>query len=534
MGTFEYDVFISHATEDKARFARPLARRLKRWGLNVWFDEFTLKVGDSVRESIERGLSRSRYGVVIFSKSFFAKKWTKAELSGLFSREMDGQKVILPVWYKITSADMKAADLAIQVDKKALRSKAGIESIARSLVEVIRPDLLELEARQTSAFEAGESFIEEARKNFPGYDFTVYSGATEAPSGPGSVFSTSRGNRRIDIRVSDASKLEGLPGGKVTFFGDGVKKAFEFQRTGRPQTWKTGEFKLEGWNIPLMPSEISNGLLLGTEQSLSSFPPRHMRVEIGSPPVATFPMLTMRLVRRGTHEAEAVMSDEEVPLKINLAFPLGDKPDELTFTISWETAGQKVSELQKLIDAIDGFRDGKKLRFIDIRLDKAVMETTAVTEMQADPFSKGFRHTISLANQIEKEFGVTLRMPQVMSDEDGESLFHLDCLLNGREYGTPGNTTFRFVKADGDLGAAQESVLLTESTLTLTQEPIDFPGYFPLFGQRIVTPQWVRNMTFIVVKESVDIESFRNAPIGTPIQMEITANGEGYLNWKRS
>jgi TIR domain len=64
---YEFDVFISHASEDKTRFVRPLACELEKWGLKVWFDESTLKVGDSLRESIESGLSRSRYGVVIFS-----------------------------------------------------------------------------------------------------------------------------------------------------------------------------------------------------------------------------------------------------------------------------------------------------------------------------------------------------------------------------------------------------------------------------------------------------------------------------------
>src|ERR1019366_9218957 len=76
-------------------------KKLRRVGLKVWFDKFTLKVGDSLRDSIETGLFRSRYGVVIFSKHFLSKNWSKAELNGLFTREMEGHKVILPVWHKI-------------------------------------------------------------------------------------------------------------------------------------------------------------------------------------------------------------------------------------------------------------------------------------------------------------------------------------------------------------------------------------------------------------------------------------------------
>ncbi len=39
----EYDVFISHASEDKEEVARPLAEVLRRNGLSVWYDEFELK-----------------------------------------------------------------------------------------------------------------------------------------------------------------------------------------------------------------------------------------------------------------------------------------------------------------------------------------------------------------------------------------------------------------------------------------------------------------------------------------------------------
>jgi len=60
-----WDVFICHASEDKKDIAKPLALALIKMGLKVWYDEFTLKVGDSLRRSIDYGLSQSRYGIVI-------------------------------------------------------------------------------------------------------------------------------------------------------------------------------------------------------------------------------------------------------------------------------------------------------------------------------------------------------------------------------------------------------------------------------------------------------------------------------------
>lgn len=51
----DFDVFISHATEDKEELVRPLAVALQGHGLSVWYDEFELRVGDSLRRKIDAG-----------------------------------------------------------------------------------------------------------------------------------------------------------------------------------------------------------------------------------------------------------------------------------------------------------------------------------------------------------------------------------------------------------------------------------------------------------------------------------------------
>lgn len=81
--------------------AAPLASLLKKLGLAVWFDKTELKVGDSLRESIDDGLSRSRFGVVILSPSFFSKHYPTRELNGLAQKEQEGRKVILPIWVEV-------------------------------------------------------------------------------------------------------------------------------------------------------------------------------------------------------------------------------------------------------------------------------------------------------------------------------------------------------------------------------------------------------------------------------------------------
>lgn len=133
----EFDLFISHASEDKDEFVRPLAETLENIGVKVWYDEFTLKVGDSLRKSIDQGLVKSRFGTVILSSAFCAKNWTQYELDSMVAREMNGHKMILPIWHKITKDEVMNFSPAL-ADKVALNtSLQSIEEIAGELAEVI-------------------------------------------------------------------------------------------------------------------------------------------------------------------------------------------------------------------------------------------------------------------------------------------------------------------------------------------------------------------------------------------------------------
>ena len=133
----EYDVFISHASEDKEEFVKPLVDALQEAGYKVWYDEFTLKVGDSLRRSIDNGLKNSRYGIVVLSGAFFSKNWTQYELDGLVTREMEGHKVILPIWHMVSKNQVLNYSPSL-ADKKAINSSLStIDEIVAQLAEVL-------------------------------------------------------------------------------------------------------------------------------------------------------------------------------------------------------------------------------------------------------------------------------------------------------------------------------------------------------------------------------------------------------------
>lgn len=133
-----FDVFISHSGEDKDDIVRPLAHALRERGLDVWYDEFELRIGDNLRRKIDRGLTACRFGVVVLSRSFFAKGWPNYELDGLVTREVTGERqLILPIWHNVTHADV--TDYSATLAGKLARSTADatIDEIADEIAEVV-------------------------------------------------------------------------------------------------------------------------------------------------------------------------------------------------------------------------------------------------------------------------------------------------------------------------------------------------------------------------------------------------------------
>ncbi|MFN7260321.1 MAG: TIR domain-containing protein [Cyclobacteriaceae bacterium] len=136
----QYDVFICHASEDKDDFVRPLAELLRHQHVEVWYDEFSLSIGDSLTQKIDEGLQKSKFGIVVLSPNFFKKPWAKRELSGLTFKEMlEKRDVILPIWHRVTVEEVAKYSLPL-ADKKAASSVDGINSVLRQIIKKVKPD----------------------------------------------------------------------------------------------------------------------------------------------------------------------------------------------------------------------------------------------------------------------------------------------------------------------------------------------------------------------------------------------------------
>lgn len=182
----KWDAFIAHASEDKDSFVRPLVKSLNQLGAEVWYDEFSLHPGDSLSRSIDHGLTKSRFGIVVISPHFIGKAWPEHELSGLVSREIYHGLVIIPIWLGVTHKQVLDSKPTL-ADKRAIRTEnLTPQDIAIQVLREIRPDLYEKHPRsELERLASGEAMkdlqreLDEAKKTLAEYHYP-YCGAPVA------------------------------------------------------------------------------------------------------------------------------------------------------------------------------------------------------------------------------------------------------------------------------------------------------------------------------------------------------------------
>lgn len=133
----EFDVFICHASEDKDAIVRPLAHALQGKNLRVWYDEFELRIGDSLRRSIDKGLANSRSGLVVLSPAFFTKGWANYELDGLVTKAITGEQVLLPIWHNLSKQEVMKYSPSLADKVARSTSTHTVDEIAAEIAEVI-------------------------------------------------------------------------------------------------------------------------------------------------------------------------------------------------------------------------------------------------------------------------------------------------------------------------------------------------------------------------------------------------------------
>jgi len=138
--TTRYDVFISHASQDKDKIARPLAKELEKLKLKVWYDEFSLKLGNDLAKNIDKGIENSCIGIIILSPHFIEKSfWTQYEFDALKIMHRQKRQILLPVWTNVTEKDIKEFhEPLLKILGRKIDKETTIEKIAIEISELLK------------------------------------------------------------------------------------------------------------------------------------------------------------------------------------------------------------------------------------------------------------------------------------------------------------------------------------------------------------------------------------------------------------
>lgn len=164
------DFFICHANEDKEDFVRELAETLMKNGANVFYDEYSIKLGDSLTDSINKGIRTSKNAILVLSNYFFEKNWTQAELQAIFHKARSSDFKILIIYHNINNA-VVTEKYPLLSDIKAIDSSVGLNKIIEELFKAIDKKaslaylFTDLKGGQSSA--AGTGFSLGLRFGFP-------------------------------------------------------------------------------------------------------------------------------------------------------------------------------------------------------------------------------------------------------------------------------------------------------------------------------------------------------------------------------
>lgn len=141
----EYDVFISHASKDKADLVEELYQSLSKLGVAIFYDKESLEWGDNWKDRILTGTKKAEFAIIVISENFFDREWTERELSEFLNRQnRNGQKLILPILHNITVSQLQKKYPSV-ADLQAIdSSKYNCDQIAllfaRQLIKRLKSD----------------------------------------------------------------------------------------------------------------------------------------------------------------------------------------------------------------------------------------------------------------------------------------------------------------------------------------------------------------------------------------------------------
>lgn len=485
-----WDAFVSHASEDKESFVEPLVYELRKYGLEIWFDKFALRVGSSLRESIDNGLANSRFGVVVLSHAFFAKNWPQKELNALFSRQVNGHDVILPVWHQLTKDDILRYSPLLS-DIIAANSSDGLLSVARALAQVIRPAALQFETSRMDAHMAGSRMREQLKQKFPHLDCRVTVGSQRSdspetlalPSEPGVIASGFHEGTRVEVFAPDKEAYNRDPlSFTVRMTEEGWRKLEEAQLVGRRV--ELGPEEVVGFSSELfelmMPGSgvVPSKLILGPTADAAR---RKFRLKLTfalGQEREEFPYTEFEIAESSRRNFVIRSSAPPMPLRLTLSF---DRVGGFSsFSASYSYVGHEIRKIYKAHRALQFIMGGGTLEMMDLESDQVwpllLPAPEAPARSDADAYLDKF---IRALHDVAVGFNEKITWPPNRTIDDSVHIQLLQEILRTGQLSIPGEEITLTVEPSP--GVNIEDVVQQQSILCI--RPNAPPDFATVFGK---------------------------------------------------
>ena len=416
-----WDVFVCHAWEDKAAFVTALAEELRRLGIEVWIDEFVLKVGDSLRQKVEEGLAGSRFGIVVLSAAFFAKNWPKEELDGLFTLQTEGETRILPVWHNVTKAEVLQYSPVLAA-KFALMSADGVPAVARGILKVVNPEALKLDHSRERLQLAASRLIEQLGEIDARLRPEIVIGPSvkadlddlSASAKPGIVASIFEEGMRIDNKSPIT--------GHIQYGLEGMQKIIKAQKRGVTVELHDVSGVSIGSLSKLLPEAFTQGAKVIVGPAPRSQRRRlNFRVTFRAGDITVeYSRIEFAITRPGTQEVELVSVAPALPFELRLVALKSE--NRWNFNVRTSYFGRDIRDILKANLALSTMSAGGDVELFNLDLDRVFGQ---LRQAETDTDVSRLNGFLQAANDVAIRFNKPLRWTR-QPDED--EYFRAACL----------------------------------------------------------------------------------------------------------
>ena len=192
-------VYLAHATEDK-RLAKPLAEGLVERGIPVWYDNWEIGYGDSLRRKMEQGLGDCTHFVVLLTETSVNKPWVNEEIDAGLMNAVEGTAKFIGLRHQLPLASVSPF-LRTRLTPEYAPEAEGLDALAAEIYGVSKRPPLGEKPRYVQTHEPGSTWSTAARAVAEYFIRNSEHAQSMDPQSDYQTIEEATGLPRVDVRI---------------------------------------------------------------------------------------------------------------------------------------------------------------------------------------------------------------------------------------------------------------------------------------------------------------------------------------------